>query len=140
MLGGIATAFVGQLIMLAGVYLPSLHTLFAGIVINSLGHGMIVGLVSIMIADTIRYGTTMGIQAEGILASTDNFGVNVGLGVGGLITAGLFDYSGYVSNHAQNIATLHMIDINYIWIPLVIYIAMFLILLRYDEKNNAGCN
>lgn len=134
MLGGIVTAFIGQLVMLAGVYIHSLPVLFTGVVINSMGHGMIVGLVSIMIADTIRYGTTMGIQAEGVLASTDNFGVNVGLGVGGLITAGLFNLSGYVSNHAQNMATLHMINVNYIWIPLGIYIVMFLILLNYNEK------
>lgn len=134
MLTGILAAFIGQLVMAAGVYLPNLPVLFTGIVINSVGHGMIVGLVSIMIADTIRYGATMGIQAEGILASSDNFGVNVGLGVGGLITAVLFEWSGYVSNHAQNVATLHMINVNYIWIPLVIYVAMFLTLLMYNER------
>ncbi|ANZ60288.1 MFS transporter [Secundilactobacillus paracollinoides] len=135
MLMGIVTAFVGQVIMLAGVYLPQLQVLFAGIVINSIGHGMIVGLVSIMISDTIRYGSAMGIQAEGILASSDNFGVNVGLGVGGLITAGLFELSGYTADHAQNAATLTMINVNYIWIPLVIYVVMFLVLLGYDEKK-----
>ncbi len=91
MLTGIVTAFGGQLVLAAGVYLNTLPILFTGVVINAIGHGMVVGLVSIMIADTIRYGVTMGIQAEGILAASDNFGVNVGLGVGGLI-AGLFHY------------------------------------------------
>jgi Na+/melibiose symporter-like transporter len=88
-----------------------------------------------MIADTIRYGTAMGVQAEGILASTDDFGVNMGLGLGGMITAGLFHLSGYVSNHTQNAATLSMINVNYVWIPLGLYVVMFFILLMYDEQR-----
>lgn len=135
MLTGIVTAFVGQLILMLGVYTGSLGVLFTGIVINSIGHGMIVGLVSIMIADTIRYGMTMGIQAEGILAASDNFGVNVGLGVGGLITAGLFQLSGYTAGQTQNTATLAMINWNYVWIPLAIYVVMFAVLWFYDEKS-----
>ncbi len=135
MLVGIVTAFIGQLVLMLGVYSSGLPVLFTGIVINAIGHGMIVGLVSIMIADTIRYGMTMGIQAEGILAASDNFGVNVGLGVGGLITAGLFQLSGYVPDHAQNAATLSMINWNYVWIPLVIYLVMFAVLWFYDEQT-----
>lgn len=134
MLTGIVTAFLGQLILATGVYANTLAVLFTGVVVNAIGHGMIVGLVSIMIADTIRYGVTMGIQAEGILAASDNFGVNVGLGVGGLITAGLFQLSGYVPDHAQNAATLSMINWNYVWIPLAIYVVMFAVLWFYDEE------
>jgi len=109
--------------------------LFVGILINSVGNGIIIGLVSIMIADTIRYGMAMGIQAEGILASTDDFGVNVGLGLGGLVTAGLFHVSGYVANQPQNVATQHMITLNYAWIPLILYVVMFGILLLYNERQ-----
>ncbi|WP_100486348.1 MFS transporter [Sporolactobacillus pectinivorans] len=142
MLIGIVTAFIGQVILTIGVYIHLLAVLFAGIFVNSVGHGLIIGLVSIMIADTIRYGTAMGIQAEGILASTDDFGVNMGLGVGGMITAVLFHLSGYVSNHAQNAKTLSMINLNYAWIPLGLYVVMFLILLAYDEQriNEAVAN
>ncbi|MCO7125348.1 MFS transporter [Sporolactobacillus shoreicorticis] len=135
MLIGMLTAFVGQAILTVGVYAHSLATLFAGTFINSVGHGIIIGLVSIMIADTIRYGAAMGVQAEGILASTDDFGVNMGLGIGGMITAGLFHLSGYVSNHAQNAATLSMINVNYVWIPLVLYVIMFLTLQAYDQQQ-----
>lgn len=135
MLIGITTAFAGQVVLTAGVYAHLLGILFTGIFINSVGHGLIIGLVSIMIADTIRYGVSMGIQAEGILASTDDFGVNLGLGIGGLVTAGLFHLSGYVSNQAQNAATLSMITVNYAWIPLVLYVAMFLTLLTYNERR-----
>lgn len=109
--------------------------LFGGIFINSIGNGIVIGLVSIMIADTIRYGVSMGVQAEGILASTDDFGVNVGLGLGGLITAGLFHVSGYVANHTQNAATITMINVNYVWIPLVIYAVMFFVMRLYDERQ-----
>lgn len=133
MLRGILMALVGQAVIAVGVYTKILWFLFGGVLINSIGNGIIIGLVSIMIADTIRYGASMGIQAEGILASTDDFGVNVGLGVGGLITAGLFHFSGYVANRTQNAATLTMIDLNYVWIPLVIYVGMYFVLRLYDE-------
>ncbi|MCI1858220.1 MAG: MFS transporter [Sporolactobacillus sp.] len=135
MLAGIVVAFIGQIIQTIGVYTQTLGILYGGIFINSIGHGIIIGLVSIMIADTIRYGTTLGIQAEGILASTDDFGVNMGLGLGGMITAGLFHLSGYVSNQAQNAATLSMIRMNYVWIPLALYVVMFLVLLTYNERR-----
>ena len=135
MLHGILIALTGQAIIAAGVYGKWLLVLFAGVFINSIGNGIIIGLVSIMIADTIRYGASMGIQAEGILASTDNFGVNFGLGIGGLITAGLFHVSGYVANQSQNAATLLMINWNYVWIPLVIYAGMYMVLNLYDEQR-----
>lgn len=135
MLGGIAIAAGGQVILSLGVMLNHLPILFTGILINSVGNGLIIGLVSIMIADTIRYGMAMGIQAEGILASTDDFGVNVGLGLGGLITAGLFHLSGYAANHPQNLATQHMITLNYAWLPLILYVIMFLVLLLYNERQ-----
>ncbi|WP_281166401.1 MFS transporter, partial [Liquorilactobacillus sicerae] len=118
-----------------GVYYHLLDGLFFGIFLNSIGNGMVVGLVSIMIADTIRYGVSMGIQAEGILASTDDFGVNMGLGLGGMITAGLLQLSGYVANQKQSSGTVAMIDINYIWIPIFIYIFMFVTLLFYNENQ-----
>lgn len=135
MMSGILTAFIGQAVIAAGVYLDNIPTLFGGIFINSIGNGIIIGLVSIMIADTIRYGVSMGVQAEGILASTDDFGVNFGLGIGGLITAGLFHVSGYVANHTQNAATITMIDVNYVWIPLVIYAGMYFVMRLYDEQR-----
>ncbi|KGH79978.1 sodium:solute symporter [Oenococcus oeni IOEB_0607] len=135
MLTGIVLAFAGQLIMAIGVYSQLTAGLFFGIFLNAIGNGMVVGLVSIMIADTIRYGVSMGIQAEGILASTDDFGVNMGLGLGGMITAGLLQLSGYVANQKQSSGTIAMIDINYIWIPIVIYVLMFVTLLFYNENR-----
>ena len=73
--------------------------------------------------------SSLGVQAEGILASTDDFGVNVGLGLGGLITAGLLHVSGYIPNHAQNTATISMINLNFVWLPMLLYVVMFIILL-----------
>ncbi|HIY93184.1 MFS transporter [Companilactobacillus sp. HBUAS56275] len=135
MLLGIIIAFIGQVIITAGAYSKNLALIFSGIFINGIGGGFIIGLVSIMIADTIRYGTSMGIQAEGVLASTDDFGVNLGLGLGGLITAESLELSGYVSNKAQSATTISAINLNYALIPLGLYLIMFLILLGYNEKQ-----
>lgn len=130
---GIEIELVGQMIIGLGAYTKLLPLTFAGILVNSIGNGIVIGLVSIMIADTIAYGTSMGIQAEGLLASTSDWGVNLGLGLGGLITAMMFNASGYVANQAQNAATIRMIDLNFVWIPMVIYVVMYLVLRLYDE-------
>ncbi|WP_334330341.1 MFS transporter [Companilactobacillus sp. HBUAS59699] len=135
MLSGIAMAFVGQLIITIAAYTENLPLLFVGIFVNSIGNGFIIGLVSIMIADTIRYGTAMGIQAEGVLASTDDFGVNLGLGLGGLVTAESLQLTGYVSNKPQSASTISAINLNFAIIPLALYVIMFLILLAYNETK-----
>jgi Na+/melibiose symporter-like transporter len=59
----------------------------------------------------------------------------MGLGLGGLITAGLFDLAGYVPNHSQNAATLGMINLNYVWLPLIIYLLMLSALHFYNEQQ-----
>lgn len=135
MLGGMGLGLIGQAILALGTTLNVLPLIFTGTLVNAIGNGLIIGLVSIMIADTIRYGATLGIQAEDILASTDDFGVNVGLGLGGLITAGLFHLSGYAANQTQNLATQHMIVLNYAWLPLLLYLVMILVLLLYDDHR-----
>ncbi|WP_125568957.1 MFS transporter [Companilactobacillus insicii] len=135
MLSGIATAFIGQLIITIAAYTENMPILFVGIFVNSIGNGFIIGLVSIMIADTIRYGTAMGIQAEGVLASTDDFGVNLGLGLGGLVTAESLQLTGYVSNKPQSATTISAINLNFAIIPLALYVIMFLILLAYNENK-----
>lgn len=133
---GMLIALAGQLLLAGGVYLHWLPLLFTAIAVNSIGQGMIVGLVSIMIADTIRYGiVVLGVQAEGIFASANDLGVNLGLGLGGLVTGGLLGLAGYVANHAQNAATLRMIDLNYVWIPLGLYLVMISLLHFYDEQK-----
>ncbi len=135
MLIGIVTGFVGQVVISIAAYSENVPLIFTGVFINSIGNGFIIGLVSIMIADTIRYGTSMGIQAEGVLASTDDFGVNLGLGLGGLITAGSLDVAGYSSNHAQSANAISAINLNYALIPLALYVIMFLVLLGYNETK-----
>jgi len=44
-------------------------------------------------------------------------------------------FSGYTANHAQNIATQHMITLNYAWLPLLLYIVMFIVLIFYNERQ-----
>ena len=132
---GMLIGLIGQLVITGGVYLRQLWLLFLGILVNSIGQGMVVGLVSIMLADTIRYGITLGAQAEGLFASSNDFGVNLGLGIGGLITAGLFDLTGYGPNTTQNAATLSMINLNYVWLPLLLYGILLLLIHFYPEKK-----
>ena len=132
---GMIIALIGQIFLMFGVISKTLITIFAGILVNSIGQGMIVGLVSIMLSDTIRYGISLGAQAEGFLSSSNDFGVNLGLGIGGLVTAGLFDLAGYVPNHAQNANTISMINLNYVWIPLALYVLLIVLIHFYPEEK-----
>lgn len=131
---GIMTALIGQVFIAFGAYLKFLSILFVGIAINSIGQGIIVGLFSIMLADTIDYGISLGAQAEGFLSSSSDFGVNLGLGIGGLLTAGLFSLSGYVPNQIQNTSTISMINLNYIWLPILFYGLLIFLIKIYPEK------
>lgn len=136
MMTGLVIASVGQvLIALGSEFMHNLGVIFTGTFINTIGSGMVIALVSIMVSDTIKYSQRkFNVEASGLLASTDDFGVNLGLGIGGLITAGLLSQTGYVANHSQNSATLHMIILNYAWIPLLAYILMIILLALYDQK------
>ncbi|MCD2256337.1 MFS transporter [Agrilactobacillus fermenti] len=137
MMVGLIIATMGQLLIIAGAeWTHSLSVLFVGTFVNTIGSGMVIALVSIMVSDTIKYAQRQfHVEASGLLASTDDFGVNLGLGIGGLITAGLLAQTGYVANHSQNSATLHMITINYAWIPLAAYLLMIFILALYNQRH-----
>ncbi|GAF41633.1 Na+ xyloside symporter or related transporter [Agrilactobacillus composti DSM 18527 = JCM 14202] len=137
MMSGLSIAVSGQLLIIAGSELwPNLTLIFIGTFINTVGSGMVIALVSVMISDTIKYAQRQfKVEASGLMASTDDFGVNLGLGLGGMISAALLAKTGYVANQSQNQATLHMITLNYAWLPLVAYILMMLILSLYDQKT-----
>lgn len=136
MMSGLIIAVFGQILIIMGSeFWRSLPLLFVGTFVNTVGSGMVIALVSIMVSDTIKYSQKkFHVEASGLLASTDDFGVNLGLGIGGLITAGLLSKTGYVANHAQNAGTLHMIVMNYAWIPLVAYVLMIVLLVLYNQK------
>jgi Na+/melibiose symporter-like transporter len=137
MMTGLSIAVGGQLLIIAGSELwPNLTLIFTGTFINTVGSGMVIALVSVMISDTIKYAQRkFKVEASGLMASTDDFGVNLGLGLGGMVSAALLAKTGYVANQSQNQATLHMITLNYAWLPLVAYILMMLILSLYDQKT-----
>lgn len=137
MMTGLVIAVVGQvLIVMGSEVLHTLPLLFVGTFVNTVGSGMVIALVSIMVSDTIKYSQRkFHVEASGLLASTNDFGVNLGLGIGGLITAGLLSKTGYAANQAQNAGTLHMIVLNYAWIPLVVYVLMIILLALYDQKK-----
>lgn len=137
MMTGLGIASLGQVLIITGTSLSgNLAWIFTGTLVNTVGSGMVIALVSIMIADTIKYSQRrFHIEASGLLASTDDFGVNLGLGIGGLITAGLLASTGYVANTAQNAPTLGMIVINYAWIPLALYAAMIALLALYNQRE-----
>lgn len=119
---GLVFAFFSQVILIFGAQTKSLWLIFAATFLNSIGTGLIIGLVSIMLADTITYGREkLGVDAPGLLSSSSSFGVNFGMGVGGLITAMTLESAGYHANTHASAAVLKTITLNYVWLPLLLY-------------------
>ena len=128
MILGMAVCIVGQVI----IYLSGQSTaiVLTGTVIGAIGLGLPVGLLFALIADTVDYGEwKSGVRAQGLLASTaSGIAIKLGSGLGGAIPAWLLAAGGYVANQTQSASALRMIEISFIWLPILLCILSILIL------------
>lgn len=128
MIAGMAISIVGQII----IYLSGQSTamVLTGTVIGAVGLGLPVGLLFALIADTVDYGEwKSGVRAQGLLASTaSGISIKLGSGLGGAIPAWLLAAGGYVANQTQTASALRMIEISFIWLPILLCVLSILIL------------
>ncbi|WP_059053695.1 glycoside-pentoside-hexuronide (GPH):cation symporter [Paenibacillus senegalimassiliensis] len=129
MIIGMAICILGQVI----IYLSGQSTaiVLTGTVIGAIGLGLPVGLLFALIADTVDYGEwKSGVRAQGLLASTaSGIAIKLGSGLGGAIPAWLLAAGGYVANQTQSASALRMIEISFIWLPILLCVLSILILL-----------
>ena len=128
---GLVLATVGMLILeLGGGTMPI-------IVISSLirGVGNACGGATMwaMVSDTIDYGEwKTGYRTEGLVNSACSFGWKIGNGVGSALMGLVLDLGGYVGTNAvQTASAITSIRICFVWIPIVLFVACFLILRFY---------
>ena len=79
-----------------------------------------------------------GKRIDGSMFSATSLGVKLGGGLGTAITGILLDLSGYVNGAAvQSASALNMLNFMYLWVPMILSLAMTLLLSQMDvEKKN----
>lgn len=86
-----------------------------------------------MVSDTIDYGEwKTGYRTEGLINSACSFGYKIGNGVGTALLGIIIEACGYVGTAAtQSASAILGVRVCFIWIPIILFAACFLILQFY---------
>lgn len=125
------TAIAGCLVAVAGsliiaINAESVSAVLIGQIVRGIGKAGVMGVIFAMLADTMEYGEwKTGIRLEGLIYSGASMGIKIGTGLGsGLIGWGLA-ISGYVgTNDVQTPEAASMIAMLFIWVPLLVSLAI----------------
>lgn len=128
---GLATAVIGQLIILAS----GLNTAGAivGWLIGMVGSGIAVTMPFAMLGSAVDYGEWKnGINAAGLLTTIGSaFCMSMGQGLAGWLNGTFLSGFGYVANQVQTAHALTGISIDFNWVTLLIYGAAIIPALFY---------
>ena len=86
-----------------------------------------------MVSDTIDYGEwKTGYRTEGLVNSACSFGYKIGNGVGSALLGLILEIGGYVGTASvQTASAVAAIRVCFVWIPIGVFAACFLILRFY---------
>ena len=138
-LGGYVIGTAGRALVILAGYLHSipLMLLFSGVA--AFGMSPLQGDLNALIASCSEYTfLTKGKRVDGTMYSCTSLGVKIGGGLGTALCGWLLEWSGYDGFAAvQSAGCLNMLHVMYLWIPMVINLAITLLLLRLNvEKEN----
>lgn len=138
-LTGYAVSILGRAMVIVFGYAHNIPMmlLFSGIA--SFGMSPLQGDLSALIAAASEYTfKTKHKRIDGTMFSCTSLGVKIGGGIGTALTGWLLAASGYVANAAvQSPSTIRMMYFMYLWIPMIINVAVTLLLSRLTvEKAN----
>lgn len=129
---GLCVAAVGQLITFAAAQMASIPLIVVSVIIGNLGLGFTAGIMFAMLADTVDYGEwKSGVRAQGLLTAAGAFGVKFGMGIGGALAAWILDIGKYVPNQTQTGSALSAIQFNFVWLPLICFVASIILFMFY---------
>ncbi|MBQ7838964.1 MAG: MFS transporter [Lachnospiraceae bacterium] len=139
-LTGYIIGTIGRALVVAAAYLGSvpLMLLFTGIA--AFGMGPWQGDMNAVIAACSEYTyLTKGKRVDGTMYSCTSLGVKLGGGLGTAIAGWMLAFSGFDGTAVvQSASCLNMLQIMYLWIPVVITLIIALIMSRMDvEAANA---
>lgn len=125
---GLSINIVGHLIIFMGG--SNVTFIIIGTIIGAIGLGLPTGLLFVLKADTVDYGEwKSGVRAPGILVSASGVANKLGSGLGGAIPVWLLAAGGYIANQTQSSATLNMIALSYIWLPMILSVVAILVMI-----------
>lgn len=86
-----------------------------------------------MVSDTIDYGEwKTKVRTEGLINSACSFGYKIGNGIGSALLGIILEIGGYAGEAAtQSASALLSIQICFVWIPIVVYVAGLMIMKFY---------
>lgn len=131
---GVLISIVGQIVIYLGG--QSIPIIAIGTVIGGIGLGLPAGLLFAIMADTVDYGEwKSGVRAQGLLVSAAGIGIKLGSGLGGALPAWLLAAGGYVAGTAQTVTSLNMIAFSYIWVPVILGVILFILMIFYKWEK-----
>lgn len=137
--GYLLATIARALVVFAGV-IGSVPLMLLFTAVAALGQGPWQGDMNAVIASCSEYTyLTTGKRVEGTMYSCTSFGTKVGGGIGTAITGWLLEISGYVgTSTTQPDSAINMMNIMYLWIPVVLELLIMFILSRMnvEEANN----
>lgn len=131
---GVLVAFLGQIILIVGDR-ESLFLISVGTIVNSFGNGIIVSLISVILAEVFNHVVEKyNIRAEGIIGSADDLGVNIGLGIGGMITTISLYFAHYATNEKITQEIINAIKWNFVFGPVILYLFLYFTISKYSKN------
>lgn len=138
-IAGVAISFLGYAMVL---FNPTSYVLlYIAAVVKGFGNAALSGVMYGMLADTVEYNDWHShIRAEGLVFSANSIGQKVGSGIGSAALGWILAAFGFVSNSAtQPESAINGIRTIFLYVPLFIFAAMFIILLFYKlDKEYDG--
>lgn len=138
-LAGVSISFIGYAMVLLNP--TSYALLYTAAVVKGVGNAALSGVMYGMLADTVEYNDwNAGIRAEGLVFSANSIGQKIGSGIGSAVLGWVLAAFGFVSSSAtQPLSAINGIRVIFLYVPLVVFAAMFIILLFYKlDKEYDG--
>ncbi len=131
----IATVFRGMVIV-AG-YMGNVPLMLAFTALAALGISPLQGDMNALIASCSEYTTLKtGKRIDGMMFSCSSLGIKVGGAIGTAICGWMLDAAGYVKNAAvQTAATVSMMNVLYLWMPMILCGLVTLLLTRLNVEQ-----
>lgn len=135
---GLVLALIGMLILeIGGGTMP---IIIISSLVRGIGNACGGATMWAMVSDTIDYGEWKnGCRTEGLVNSACSFGYKIGNGVGSALMGLIIDAGGYKGEAAvQSASALFSIRLCFVWIPIAVFVACFVILRFYHLDKEFG--
>ena len=136
---GYAVAIVGRALVIVAGYMKNVPLMLAFTALAALGTSPLQGDLNALIASCSEYTfLTKGKRIDGTMYSCSSFGSKVGGSIGTAVCGWLLAAAGFVEkNPVQPQSAIQMLHVVYLWLPLLLTIAVTLVLSKLNvEKAN----